>query len=378
MVLATALFALSCVEGVLMFQTEEPPSPGAVLPALRYLARHQREDGSWGEKPQTCSCPNPPVRIVSRCEPVEVEPLIRALGEDNPDRRAQAHAELRVLGQRALSYLLEGARDPDPEVRSRCAALRRDLVPFAPGGGDAEVTGLALLAFLGAGYSHYSKDVQDGICFGTVVKKALQWMTTRQKETGAFDLRDPVGDTIATLALSECFGLTASPLYKDDAQQAMDRVARRAMTEVRGMIWKGMALKSAEIAYLTVPKKAAGENLKALQHRPAGSLQRAGAGLISIFVERRKTSPCLDGLRILDPLLLDAETLYFGTCATFQFDGPEGPLWSAWKPQYRPRLYSLQSCAEDRCDRGSWNGDGFRGRLQATAFNLMNFEIYYR
>jgi hypothetical protein len=363
---------------VLLLQGEEPPSPGAVLPALRYLARHQREDGSWGEKPQSCSCPNPPTRDVTRCEPVEVAPLIRALGGDSPERRAEAHEELRVLGQRALPYILEGARDPDPEVRSRCAALRRDLEPFAPGGGDAELTGLALLAFLGAGYSHFSKDVHDGIRFGTVVQKGFQWMMARQKESGAFDLRDPIADTIATLALSEAFGLTSSPLYKDDAQQAVDRAALRAMADARGMIWKGMVLKSAEIADLALPKKAAEDNLEALQNRPAESLQRAGAGLISIFVERKKTSASLGGLQLLDPLRLDAETLYLGTLAKFQLDGPEGPWWSAWKRQYQPRLHSLQIRGKDKCERGSWTGDGFRGRLQAAAFNLMNFEIYYR
>ena len=111
--------------------------------------------------------------------------------------------------------------------------------------------------------------------------------------------------------------------------------------------------------------------------RPADSLQRAGLGILSIFVEKRQDAPDLDGLRLLDPFRLDAETLYLATIAMFQFDGPRGPLWSDWSSQYKPYLLPLQARARKDCAWGSWTGVGFRGRLRATALSVMNFEIYY-
>jgi hypothetical protein len=361
---------------VLLSQTETSAGEGSLTLALRFLARHQREDGSWGEPPPSCSCRRAIPRAVPERDPADLSRLIRALGSERPEERARASEELRQLGRRALPQLQEAAQDEDPEIRDRCAALRRELErPFAAGAGDVELTGLALLTYLGAGYSHLSKDVHDELCFGTVVKKGILWLLARQRETGAFDLKDPVADTVAALALSECYGMTASVAYKDDVEAAAQRVAARAATDTRGMIWKGMLLKSAELSDLTVDPKAARANLVALQERPVDSLQRAGLGILSIFVEKKKNSPCLEGLHLLDPLRVDLETLYLGTIGTFQFDGPRGPLWSSWKAGYTPYLLPLQ--VGERCERGSWAGEGFRGRLRATALSAMCFEIYY-
>ena len=133
----------------------------------------------------------------------------------------------------------------------------------------------------------------------------------------------------------------------------------------------------ARLASRSVDRKLAEANLDALRERPADSLQRAGLCILSIFVKKKKGDPDLGGIHLLDPLRLDAETLYLGTMASFQFDGPHGPHWSVWKPQYQGRLLPLQVRGEKGCERGSWTGVGFRGRLQATTLNAMNFEFYY-
>ncbi|HXG60569.1 MAG TPA: hypothetical protein VNO22_04275, partial [Planctomycetota bacterium] len=82
---------------------------------------------------------------------------------------------------------------------------------------DAGVTGLSLLAFLGAGYSHLSKDTYDGICFGDVVRKGLQWMMSHQDPEGCIGSRNAqkymYNHTICALAMSEAYGLTGSNLF---------------------------------------------------------------------------------------------------------------------------------------------------------------------
>lgn len=342
---------------------------------LRYLARHQRPDGSWGERPETCTCPEE--RKIVPCDNEKVEPLLLALGDEDPEKRETAQKELRALGESALPRLRAAADDPDPEVRGRCAALCRKFDLVAKGGSDAELTGLALLTFLGAGYSHLSKDVYDGICFGDVVKKELRWLVARQKEAGAFDAKDPAAEAVAALALSEAYGFTGSALFKEEAQRGIDRIALKRMDETRGLIWKGMALKSAELGDLTLEKETAKANFEALQARQ-GDLAIAGNTVILIFVNKNKNDPWLPAIGALDPASLEPETLYFATLAAFQFDGPTGPLWRVRNEWNKSRLVPAQNVAKDRCERGSWDGRGLRGRLQATALAGLILEIYHR
>jgi hypothetical protein len=101
-------------------ETEE-----AVLGGLRWLARHQGEDGSWAS-PRCGTVP----RFAGECE----GPLCREIDADS-------------------------------------------------------ATALATLAFVGAGYTQLSMDTYDGIVMGQVVKKALQYMVGRQRPDGRLSPR---------------------------------------------------------------------------------------------------------------------------------------------------------------------------------------------
>ena len=104
---------------------EEP-----VFLALKWLSRHQFEDGSWSAERSDAHCGTLPKYAGTSCS-------IKA---------GEAHW-------------------------------------------DGGVTGLALLAFLGAGFSHLSKETHDGICFGDVVRKGLQWMIAQQDPEGCVGFR---------------------------------------------------------------------------------------------------------------------------------------------------------------------------------------------
>jgi hypothetical protein len=336
---------------------------------LRFLARHQREEGSWGTAPDACRCdlPKPALRVDAK----GIEALIRELGRPEPDRRDDAESKLRAAGEAALPRLRKARDDPDPEIRARCEALCPAEPPRGEGGGDVELTALGLLNFLGSGYTHLSKDRYDGICFGTVVKKALQWLQARQEALGAFDPEDPVADTIAVYAVSEAYGMTGSMLIKDWAQKGVDRMAVRAPFDGRGFVWRGLALKSAELADLRFPTEAARDNLAGLLES-AGSAADTGACFVAIFVEKRK-----DRVPDLDPGSLDPEAFYFGTLSSFHSNAPNGAQWKQWNAAMKALLIPAERRGTG-CERGSWDGQGYRGRVRTTALNAQNFQLWHR
>jgi len=89
---------------------------------------------------------------------------------------------------------------------------------------DVGVTGLALLAFLGAGYTNRSEGP-----YGKVVGNGLLHLRKVQDAEGCFGARTTpqfvYNHAIATLALVECFGMNGSSIYKGPAQRGLDFIA---------------------------------------------------------------------------------------------------------------------------------------------------------
>jgi hypothetical protein len=137
-----------------------------------------------------------------------------------------------------------------------------------------------------------------------------------------------------------------------------------------------VAPESAELGGLHLPT-AGYDSVEAIRENQ-GDLAIAGTTVLSIFIRKNRSDPRLADLRSLDPDVVETETLYAGTLAAFQFDGPNGALWKGWSVSLRNRLIPSQRTLEGECERGSWDGRSFRARLQATALNGMDFEFYYR
>jgi hypothetical protein len=89
---------------------------------------------------------------------------------------------------------------------------------------DVGVTGLALCAFLGAGYTNRGSHP-----FAKVVGKGLRALKLAQDAEGCFGPRSSpqhvYGHATAALAMVEAYGLTQSPLFKGSAQRALDFLA---------------------------------------------------------------------------------------------------------------------------------------------------------
>lgn len=391
-------------------------SEAAVLDGLRWLARHQNEDGSWSPATlnEVCPCDDPAY---------------------NP-KRPYTH-----------EY-------------------------------DTGLTSLALLAFLGAGHTHESQlDLVDTVRgrrhkIGTIVKKGLQWLVKRQNPDGSFSDGRPFlyNEALATMAVSEAYGLTQSRYWREPAQQALDflqlaqrpnpsgqglwgwRYAARqeieqfhrgagsedpallkelydADTSVTG--WGIMALKSGQLSGLRVARESLEGGAAFARHvtqlggdgKPtglAGYLDAKGAGAkvtgandeftyhatsmsalamcIRIFADHDPEDPFLRPAaeQIVkdlptvskDGLSVDYYYWYYASLALNQVDGPDAPkktgkFWPAWNKAMLDAVLGLQAKAPKSCAEGGWmKPDRWSldhgGPLYSTALNVLTLEVYYR
>lgn len=334
----------------------------AVLAHLKWLSRHQSEDGSWSA-----------AGFTSRCN------------RELPDGKKYAGG--------------------------KCGPT--------PGGAesDGEVTGLAVLAFLGAGYSHLSKDTYDGIRFGDVVRKALQWMISRQDARGFIDsrgrARSRYNHLILAEAMTEAYGLTGSLFWKDAAQKSIDHVAAiqnpdggwaeapGGKSTLLATAWAVLAIKSAEISGLSFPRAVhdgARRWFDAMEPRtpaPAEpSPDRLLATSVSLFsrylIDKGNLKKGID--EKVDLLLrnppewhageIDFLYWHFASYALYAIDGSKGPRWTAWNEAMKRALVRNQHVRESGCRSASWDPVGRwsakRGRMFATAINGMTLQVYYR
>jgi len=353
----------------------------AVLAALRWLARHQSADGSWSAERYHAQC------VDSPCS-------------------GAGYAEY-----------------------------------------DTALTGLSLLAFLGSGYTPLSgEEIGDPatgkvLDFGTVVNRGVRWLLSQQQPDGAVGPRvskQMYNHAIATLALSEAFGMTQSASLQEPAQRAVDYLVA-AKNPSRGWrysprcgdsdssvtSWCVMALKSAGMSGLQVDRTAVKEARSFLHdvteptHGKSGYMRMEDAGVKVVVQGKNEDFANHEALTAIgmcvrifanegaqDPMLdLGARTLvcdlpvwdkvkktndyyywYYGTLALFQFDGP-GPgrsakYWKAWNKAMVDALVRNQHAISSGCKDGSWDSDdrwGFEGgRVYAVALNALSLEVYYR
>lgn len=86
---------------------------------------------------------------------------------------------------------------------------------------DVGVTGLAIMAFLGSGYTNRGKHPYQG-----VVNRGLRYLRQVQDPEGCFGPRTgsqyTYNHAMAAIAMVEAFGMTESPIFKVSAQKALD------------------------------------------------------------------------------------------------------------------------------------------------------------
>ncbi len=295
----------------------------------------------------------------------------------------------------------------------------------------APATGMAVLAFLGAGQSHkegrYKQTVQAGLDW--LVKNLEPGQTP---QAGHFKgAPDMYGQGIATVALCEAYGMTQDPALKEAAQRAIDYIQKGQSpngswgyqagnggdTSIVG--WQVQALHAGQLAGLSVDDKAikkavaflnlAGSGQNKSNYGYGGPDGSPGTSLTAIgllcryyidgwrstnagFAEGTKgllsRAPKADAMGKF-PTAIDLYYYYYAT-QVVRFHG--GDPWKDWNegvknpdgtrkggmPEW---LLSIQN--RTRTDRGSWTGDNGHigpncGRLGTTCLCLLTLEVYYR
>lgn len=265
-------------------------------------------------------------------------------------------------------------------------------------------TALALLPFLGAGYSHHDGPYKD------VVRKGLYYLTTRMVETEhGGDLTENVtmyAQGISALALCEGLAMTNDPNLRPPAQKAIDFICyaqhpkggwryfpgQPGDTTVTG--WQVMALKSARLAKLNVPSQTT-----QLVHDFLDSVQDADGAFYGYLKSDKQPGATSVGLLLRmysgwdrdDPRLQRGITylahlgpsktdVYFDYYATQVMNHHGGSRWEHWNSHMRDHLVATQS--KSGHERGSWffadKHGSVGGRLYTTAMCAMILEVYYR
>jgi len=294
------------------------------------------------------------------------------------------------------------------------------------GGGNFDVgmTGLALLAFLGAGYTHTKGR------FKTTVAKGLEWLAKNQKSNGSFGWKTFYEQGIATMAVSEAYGLTQSPAVGRMAQKAIDYIIKvqpehggfrygGAVPKDEGDMsvtgWQIMAIKSAICSELRVPQAAVERSRVFLKNTYRGyggssylaGNKGAGAAVSAIGMlcrqflggdydaeiqaaadflrNHQKKSRAVGPGTGKDHLVGDLYYTYYSVLAMFQM-GRE--YWNDWNQLFRDPLVKCQVHAmrdeKGRFVRGSWDPANHQwaksrgGRVYATAMAVLSLEVYYR
>ena len=279
---------------------------------------------------------------------------------------------------------------------------------------NSAATGLSLLAFLGAGYTHQSGKHQE------VVDRGMKRLLENQKPDGDLFADETefvwfYSHGIASIALCEAYGLTKDPTLRAPAQRALDFIVESQHEEFGGWRyrpqfesdtsvsgWQLMALKSGEMAGLNVPKEAytgVSRWLDSVQSKSAAGQYRyhptkevspamTAEGLLmrQYLGAKREDAQLIAGANYLRTRLpdfgqRDAYYWYYATQVMFHMQGEH---WNEWNNSLRDLLVTTQS--KEGSVSGSWdpsrpspdkwaNGGG---RHYLTCLNLLMLEVYYR
>jgi hypothetical protein len=419
------------------------PAPAAV---------HRGRSSAPLPTPARFAAPKDRRRVIPAERTVSAKPRIVAATEDTtPDTRfhhtpyrarfgpAKARAlkehgggaETEAAVTRGLAYLARRQRDEgfwgDPEHRD-------DKYGYVLVG----KTGLATLAFLGAGHTQSS-----GTEHSQVVERALRFLLTIQgKDSGHFGGTSAYSHGIATYALAEDYALTRDPRLREPLEAALAQILRHQNDRTRDprrfggwsyyyptdrrydswprvsiTAWQVMALESARLGGLEVPDSALGgakefllaalderEGWFRYSHDPSrlnsgyptlpGSTPAAlfALSLLGEDVSGERFAGAVDFISKRVPrgyrYTTDADFVrrargnlyfwYYGSLAMLRVGGKE---WRRWNAQAKETLLDAQR--ED----GSWKpisvyaeyaGDRERDAVYSTGMSVLVLEVYYR
>ena len=263
----------------------------------------------------------------------------------------------------------------------------------ADGASDVELTSLAILSYLGAGYTPKIGR------YRAQVAGAQKWLLERQAAGGSFarSMRD---HALAAAALTEAYSMLKVPELKGAVQRALTETVRRQRPDggwggakdrpadpLASLLSAGQ-LHSAKVAGLTGGKEAQGRaaGLRLWPGAPGGggagpetaAYEGARLCLLSYTREHRILGSAADAL-LKDPrdVLRNPTATWWGTFLVFNMGGQR---WKTWNAAMKKRI--LADIKRSGTDTGGWSGGGPEARrlgpVGTTALRTLTLEIYYR
>jgi len=275
---------------------------------------------------------------------------------------------------------------------------------------DHGVTGLAVLAFLGAGRTH-----REGV-HAAEVSRAIEFLIASQKPDGSL-----AGDAeffatlychgMATIALGEACGMTGDERLREPLARAVAHTLSRQSPATGGwryaagdrgdtsqLGWRVMALlaaRNAGLQGLDLSLARAGGFLAGVSSGRSGGLAsyRPGERPTAAMTAEALFCRLLLGLDPAHPAAMEAVAFleatppdsgpfnayacYYGTLAMFHAGGP---TWERWNQRMQRAILPGQRSGGDL--DGSWDPDsvwgGHGGRVYSTALSVLCLEVFYR
>jgi hypothetical protein len=316
----------------------------AVARALAWIARHQRNDGSWGmhdfHLARKCTCKGPGLRNDMAATALALLPFLAA-GETH--RAASKHSKYSKVVERGLEWIMKHQ------------------------GEDGQ---------LGDGYAHAIATIVLCEAYGLTSEK---WLKQRAQRA--------IRCTVAWQAANGGF-----------------RYRPREAGDLSVSGWHIQALTSGQLAGLSVPTatfRSVNQFLDAVATADGSqygytdgrdiNYRRTSIGLLcrQYMVDWGPRHPGLArGVEVLRkvPPTQARKDIYYYYYATQVMHHFGGDAWDQWNPAMRDLLIKTQDMGGDvehRDQKGSWSpeGDPFgthMGRLGTTALAVLTLEVYYR
>lgn len=282
---------------------------------------------------------------------------------------------------------------------------------------DIAGTALALLPFLARGETH--KGSEEIHSYAKVVERGMNYLLSRQMPGGDFEDASPgtlYPQAMATLALCELYGMTRDPRLESYCQRAIDCIVKaqhagggwRYQPQVQPgdlsvTSWQAQALKSAQLAGLTIPPEttqrlrkflkqtanSGGDGYSYQKNRPVNATMTACGLLINQYLDSGNPvalPPKATDRLLAEPPTLEGFHMYYYYYATQVLFNLRGEPWKSWNPKMRDLLIVTQDKGTKpglAHQKGSWapgkdKWDNRGGRLMVTSLALLTLEVYYR
>ena len=350
--------------------------------------------------------------------PAKTPEVYQLRGAPNRMELAQRYGATRDTEAAVRAALVWLAANQSPDGRWKVADLEggredRTLGHDRQGAGigaDTGITGLAVLAFLGAGETHLKGNHRD------TVRRGLEFLINSQREDGnlAGEARlfaKMYCHAMASFAVSEAYALTGDRRLEACVRAAIAHSVQSQHPGTGGWRyqpgdsgdmsqhgWQVLALKSAELAGIPMPDTSRRRAIKFVESCASGQHNGLSSYRPNERASRTMTAEALVCRRFLtmnqsDRLLEEAQYLvlgelpgksppnfYYWYYATLALHPQQDQAWTTWNEALRATL-----CRQQRGDgrfAGSWDPDsvwgGYGGRAFSTSLGALCLEVYYR